>query len=134
MGIPLIDNFLFTVSFADDQVVIAPDYDDLNFMMRKLISEYKSWGLGVNINKTVYLCGGAQKKVLAIEDRTTIEYCHIYSYLGIDICNDGVLDKAIKESNTLARKLSMLPNSVIWEKSINKNNKKRYNYKKYKPI
>lgn len=41
MGIHLIDTILYTISFADYQVVIAQDYHDPNLMSKKLITEFK---------------------------------------------------------------------------------------------
>jgi hypothetical protein len=43
--------------FADDQLlhVIAQDYEDLEYMTRKLIDEYDLWGLKLNIKKTKYM-------------------------------------------------------------------------------
>lgn len=38
--IPQIDTMLFKQSFADDQVIIAPGYEDFNFMNEKLRTEY----------------------------------------------------------------------------------------------
>ena len=37
--------------FADDQLLIAQDYEDLEYMTRKLI-EYELWGLKLNVKKT----------------------------------------------------------------------------------
>ena len=37
--------------FADDQLLIAQDYEDLEYMTRKLIDEYELRGLKLNIKK-----------------------------------------------------------------------------------
>jgi hypothetical protein len=60
MGIPLMDTTLYTLCFADNHVVIGQDYGDLKYMTRKLIEEYRKWGLEVNIKKTEYMCIGGQ--------------------------------------------------------------------------
>ena len=52
MGIPL-ENI--TLQFADDQVVLAGDKEDLEYMTRKLKEMYEKWGLDLNLNKTKYL-------------------------------------------------------------------------------
>ena len=44
MGIPINDKFLYTLLFADDQVVVAMDEQDSNYMIRKLHEQYKIWG------------------------------------------------------------------------------------------
>ena len=37
--------------FADDQLQIAQDYEDLEYMTRKLTDEYELWGLKLNVKK-----------------------------------------------------------------------------------
>ena len=44
MGLEIQDMTLYSVLFADDQLLIAQDYEDLEYMKRKLIDEYESWG------------------------------------------------------------------------------------------
>lgn len=44
---------LFTLSFADNLVVSAQDFNDFNFMTRTLFREYKNQGIEININKEV---------------------------------------------------------------------------------
>lgn len=41
-----------TVQFADDQVIIAGDKEDLQYMTRKLKETYEYWGLEMNLEKT----------------------------------------------------------------------------------
>jgi hypothetical protein len=41
-------------NFAVDQVLIAQDHDDVEFMARKLKEEYKKWELTMNLEKTKY--------------------------------------------------------------------------------
>jgi len=54
MGIQISDDrTLYTLHFADDQVVIALDKENLEYMTRKLLKEYEEWGLSsVNRFKT----------------------------------------------------------------------------------
>jgi len=45
MGIQISDNrTLYTLHFANDQVVIAQDKEDLEYMTRKLLKEYEELG------------------------------------------------------------------------------------------
>jgi len=37
--------------FADDQLLIAQDYEDLEYMAKKLIYVYELWGLKLNVKK-----------------------------------------------------------------------------------
>jgi len=45
----------WTLHPTDDQIVIIQDKEDLEYMNRKLMKEYRKWGLEMNINKTQYL-------------------------------------------------------------------------------
>jgi hypothetical protein len=38
----------YSLSFADDQVLIAQVHDDMEFMARKLKEEFEKWGLIMN--------------------------------------------------------------------------------------
>ncbi|KAF2884685.1 hypothetical protein ILUMI_21482 [Ignelater luminosus] len=55
MGISIEDNKLFILNFADDQVVVAEDEDDVRYKVRKLNEKYRAWGLTINMEKTEYL-------------------------------------------------------------------------------
>ncbi|KAK4877485.1 hypothetical protein RN001_009991 [Aquatica leii] len=60
MGVWLNDSQIHTILFADDQIVMAEDCQDMTYMLNKLIEEYKNWGLEVNKEKTQYMViGGA---------------------------------------------------------------------------
>ena len=50
MGIPLENITLYTLQFADDQVVLVGDKEDLEYMTRKLKETYENWGLDMNLN------------------------------------------------------------------------------------
>jgi hypothetical protein len=52
MRISLENTTLFTLQFADDQVVLAGDTKDLEYMTGKLKETYEKWGLDMNLNKT----------------------------------------------------------------------------------
>lgn len=125
MGIPLTDSTLYTLCFADDQVIIAQDSEDLSYMMRKLLEEFTEWGLEVNMEKTEYMSIGGDQHSLRVEENQEIKLCEDYKYLGVKITQDGKLDAAIKERNIQGRKGISLLNSVLWDKNISKENKKR---------
>ena len=65
MGVPLNDEETFyTLCFAVDQVIIAQDQDDVEYMTRKLVAENRKWGLEVNASKTEKLTvGGNQQNI-----------------------------------------------------------------------
>ena len=59
--------YVYSLSFADDQVVLAQDHDDMEYMARKLKEEYEEWGLTINLEKTKYICIGEGKKSLKFD-------------------------------------------------------------------
>lgn len=125
MGIPLNENILYTLSFADDQIVLAQDMEDLEYMTRKLVEEYEGWGLEVNMSKTEYMCIGGTQQDMTLEDGRTLKSCSKYKYLGLSMTNDGTLDEAIKERNVHGRKAIRMLNTVLWDQNISKENKHR---------
>ncbi|KAG8333849.1 hypothetical protein J6590_102119 [Homalodisca vitripennis] len=66
MGVLTGRDQIFTLLFADDQVVVAEDEEDLEYMLRKLTEEYEGWGLEVNMDKTQYLVIGREGRDLNI--------------------------------------------------------------------
>jgi len=49
MGLEIQDTTIYTMLFADDQLLIAQDYENSEYMTKKLIDEYELWGLKLNI-------------------------------------------------------------------------------------
>jgi hypothetical protein len=49
MGLEIQDMTVYSLLFADDHLLIAQDYEDLEYMTRKLIDEYELWGLKLNV-------------------------------------------------------------------------------------
>jgi hypothetical protein len=43
MGLDIQDTTIYSLLFVDDQLLIAQDYEDLEYMTRKLIDEYELW-------------------------------------------------------------------------------------------
>lgn len=126
MGIPLNDDTtLYTLCFADDQVIVAQDQEDLTYMTRKLIEEYKNWGLEVNIEKTESMCIGGIPQKINLEDGRQINHCQEYKYLGMKLTHDGTLDTAIKDRNIQGRRAISMMNGILWDQSISKTNKQR---------
>ena len=82
MGIPAAsDTTLYTLCFADDQIVAAQDAEDLEYMSRKLIDEYEKWGLHVNIRKTGNMVVGGDQNELIMEGEQRIKGCTEYKYI-----------------------------------------------------
>ncbi|XP_030768112.1 uncharacterized protein LOC115891711 [Sitophilus oryzae] len=73
-GLPVGKDTLYTLLFADDQVLIAVDRDDSSYMFRKLHEEYSKWGLTINSKKTEYMVVGDDEREdldVGIESITT---------------------------------------------------------------
>ncbi|XP_030761326.1 uncharacterized protein LOC115886365 [Sitophilus oryzae] len=104
MGIEIDNECLFTLQFADDQIIVANDKDDMQYMLRKLIEEYGEWGLTVNIAKTKYLCIGAQEGNLNLDNGHEIKQCQEYEYLGITFDNTGTDGREIEKRIINAKK------------------------------
>jgi hypothetical protein len=51
MVIPIQNTHVYSLRFADDQVLLAQDHADLGFVERKLKEEYEKWGLKINFEK-----------------------------------------------------------------------------------
>lgn len=55
MDVQIGDGKLFTLQFADDQIISAENKDDICYTVRKLNDAYNDWRLAMNIEKTEYL-------------------------------------------------------------------------------
>jgi len=123
MGIPLENTTLYTLQFADHQVVLAGDKEDLEYMMCKLKETYEKWGLDMNLNKTKYLCTGETYNNLKLDKDSEIEFCQEYKYLGVIFDTSGTDDKEIRSRVIQARKCIACLNGILWSKDIRKERK-----------
>ena len=62
MGIPIQNTYVYSLNFADDQVLLAQDHDDMEYMARKLKEEYEKWGLTIKLEKTKNMYVWEKKK------------------------------------------------------------------------
>jgi len=63
MGIPIQSTYVCSLNFADDQVLIAQDHDDMKITARKLKEEYEKWGLTMNLDKNqIYMYRRRKRK------------------------------------------------------------------------
>jgi len=89
MGLEIQETTIYSMLFADDKLLIAQDYEDLEYMTRKLINEYEL-GLKLNVKKTKYMAIGDTSRDLQLEDgKGIISHVNEYTYLGIRITKDG---------------------------------------------
>ena len=89
MGLEIQDKTIYSMLFADDQLLITHDYEDLEYMTRELIEQYEVWGLKLNVEKTKYMATGDTSIDLYLEDgKGTISHVSEYIYLGVRISKD----------------------------------------------
>ena len=48
---------IYKLTFEGDPVLIAQKYEDIEFMVRKLLEEYEKWDLKINLEKRKRLSG-----------------------------------------------------------------------------
>jgi hypothetical protein len=80
-------------------------------MIRKLIEEYKKWGLTVNTQKTKYLCIGAKAENLVMDGNKEIKTYKKYKYLGMTLNREGTDDQEIRNKIITAKKIIACLNS-----------------------
>jgi hypothetical protein len=86
-----------SLKYADDQIVLAQDAFDLEYMM-KLKQSYSQWGLCVNFIKTEYMVVNSEfLRDLLIDDLITLTPVTHCKYLGVSISNDGGWNMEMKE-------------------------------------
>jgi hypothetical protein len=74
--------------FADGQVIVAAEAEDVSYMTRKHKEEFTKWGLEINMSKTKYLAIGATAQDIKIGGNT-IEACMEFKYLGVTFTHTG---------------------------------------------
>ncbi|XP_044745151.1 uncharacterized protein LOC123307015 [Coccinella septempunctata] len=111
------------ISVTNDQVVVAQDKEDLEFMATRLFAEYEKWGLSVNKTKTKYLCIGQKADSLHLEDNIEIGTCSEYTYLGAQIDHTGRTETEIGLRILKGRRVIGCLNSILWSKNISREKK-----------
>jgi len=89
---------LYILQFADDQVVLVGDKEDLEYMRSKLKEIYEKWGLDMNLNKTKHLCIGEMHNNLKLDKDSEIEFCQEYKYFGLIFDTSGTDDEEIRST------------------------------------
>ena len=81
MGLEIQDTTIYSMLFADDQLLIVQDYEDLEYVTKKLIDEYELWGLKLNVKETKYMAIGDTSRDLQLGDgKGTISYVSEYVF------------------------------------------------------
>jgi hypothetical protein len=105
---------LHRLQFVIDQVVLAGDREDLEYMTRKLKESYEKWGLDMNLNKAKYLCIGETHSNQKLGKDSEIEFCEEYKCLGVIFDASGTDDKEIRSRVIQARKYMACLNGILW--------------------
>ena len=113
--------FTYSLNFANDQVLLAKDHDDQEYMARKLKEELKKWGLAINLEKTKHVCMGERKEILKFNCGEEIKPYTECNYLSKQIDQLGDNIKEIKHRICQKRKVINILSSIWWHKNITKN-------------
>ena len=100
MGLEIQDTTIYSLLFADDKLLIAQDYEDLEYMTRKLVDEYEVWDLKLNVKKSKYMAIRDTLRALQLEDgKGIIIHVNEYTstYLGVRITKDGNYEPEIND-------------------------------------
>lgn len=122
------EHILYSLSFADDQVVIAQDSYDLEFMLNRLHEEYERWGLKISFKKTEFLVCVVNSETnfeLLLNDEVQLSQVEQFKYLGVNINKRGLEQQEVKIRIQNAKRVIGCLNSVWWDRHISKRNKKR---------
>jgi hypothetical protein len=123
MGIPIGEQTRYTLLFADDQVIVAADAEDMSYMTRKFKEEFTKWGLEIYMNKTKYLAIGATAQDIKIGGNT-IEASMEFKYLGVTFIHTGSSHRDISNKIAQGKKAIQLLSSILCSKKVQKKTKK----------
>lgn len=124
MGLEINDRLMHNLLFADDQVIIGQDKEDMEYMIRKLVDAFAVGGLKINAIKTEYMVIGGTSEDLHINDMT-IKCVEEFKYLGSIIDKSGNCERDIINRVNSARKAIRSLNSVLWNGNLNRSTKQR---------
>lgn len=117
---------MFTLNFADDQVIFAQDIEDLEFMLRRLYIQYKDYGMDINIQKTKLLVANSNYAYeILISEGQYIKEVNKFKYLGTLTTKEGIGSPDIQLRIEQARRVLGSLNSIWWDKNISRNTKLR---------
>ncbi|XP_030757801.1 uncharacterized protein LOC115883584 [Sitophilus oryzae] len=115
--------YFISLSFADDQVVIAQDSYDLEFMLNRLHEEYERWGLKISFKKTEFLVVNSETNFeLLLNDEVQLSQIEQIKYLGVNINKRGLEQQEVKIRIQNAKRVIECLNSVWWDRQVSKRN------------
>ena len=97
-------------------LLIAQNYEELQYTTRKLIDEYELWGLKLNVKRTKYMSIRDIPRNLQLEDgKGTINYVNKYTYFGVKITKDGNHEPQTNDRIHTGRAAITKLNSILWD-------------------
>jgi hypothetical protein len=125
MGLPINQDYhLYNLPFADDQVIIAQDTEDGEYMLRKLIEEYIQWGLQINFGKTKYLTLDPGAGI--VTETGQIKAVNKFKYLGSILEATGANHFRNTENNKRGKKSDWHVKLCLVEQNYPSQNQKTY--------
>jgi hypothetical protein len=120
MGYNVDNTIIYTLQFADDQLVMAQSKEDLEYMGRKLQEEYSKWGFTMNIAKTKYVSVGTNTNHLESDNGDIITDCTEFRYLGTIFTTHG------KDTKNICHRVTSTENNRCfkWGMVVKEHNKK----------
>ena len=80
--IPINENYLLTVNCADYQVILTRAAYDMEFVLKRLCTEYMSWELKVRIEGTEYMTINTDAKLgVLINEDVQVKQVDNFQYL-----------------------------------------------------
>jgi hypothetical protein len=117
MGLPMNQDYhLHSLLFADDQVMTAQDTEDAEYMLRKLVEEYRKEGLQVNFVKTEYLTLDLGAGI--VTEAGQIKAVNKFKYLGSILEATAANTLKYEKRKSEGRRVTGMLNSVLWSKTI----------------
>ncbi|XP_072392269.1 uncharacterized protein [Diabrotica undecimpunctata] len=114
MEIELKNKYITNLFVADNQVIMANDEEDMDYMIRKLTEEYENWGLTTNINKTEYLRIKDEERDPQISIRYIKDCKEFFAfYLTTVIAKKGTSKRDIQQKIQLGRNVVQTLNSLL---------------------
>jgi hypothetical protein len=110
--------------FAYDQVIIAQDTEDVEYMLGKLVEEYMKWGLQTNFGQAEYLTLDLGAGI--VTETGQIQAVNKFEYLGTILEATGATTLEIEKIINEGRRVTGMLNSVLWIKLILHKTKKSY--------
>jgi len=101
------------------QGILSLNYEDSEYMTRKLIEEYELWGLKLNVKKSKYMAIGDTLRDLQLEDgKEIISHVNEYTYLRVRITTDRNHVPEINDRINRGRAPMTKLNSILWDRDV----------------